>query len=239
MSSTFSVNKVFGIGLSHTATKSLNKALKTLGIPSIHWPVDRQTYRELSRGNYKLTILKKYKAVTDITVVPFYPQMDKVYPGSKFILTTRDKDAWMSSMCKINKIWIKYTRKNFLIKYALRFAEDFKDYGLGAVRSTWFRITHDEAIEFFRMKTYGSIAFEDEKRLSDVYDLHHKSVLEYFRKRPDDLLIMNITDGDGWEKLCPFLSKPIPPEDFPCIFDKRKHNVKTEVEPLEKNVHTK
>ncbi|MCZ6834530.1 MAG: hypothetical protein O7G85_02035, partial [Planctomycetota bacterium] len=33
-------NKVFGIGLSRTGTRSLNEALTILGIPSCHWPTD-------------------------------------------------------------------------------------------------------------------------------------------------------------------------------------------------------
>jgi hypothetical protein len=28
-------------------------------------------------------------------------------------------------------------------------------------------------------------------------------------------LVMNIIEGDGWEKLCPFLNKEIPSVDFP------------------------
>ena len=38
---------------------------------------------------------------------------------------------------------------------------------------------------------------------------------EYFKDRPDDLLVMNVCEGDGWEKLCPFLELPIPDEPFP------------------------
>ena len=87
-------NKVIGVGLGHTGTRSLNRALIMLGIPSRHWPHDRQTYHELANGVYRLSILEKYDAVTDITLAPFYAQLDKEYPGSKFILTIRDKKDW-------------------------------------------------------------------------------------------------------------------------------------------------
>jgi hypothetical protein len=33
----------------------------------------------------------------------------------------------------------------------------------------------------------------------------------------DRLLVMNIPGGDGWEKLCQFLEKPIPAVPFPCL----------------------
>ncbi len=50
---------------------------------------------------------------------------------------------------------------------------------------------------------------------SNEWDLHHKEVNEYFKDRKDDLLIMDIPSGDGWEKLCTFLDKPILSDNFP------------------------
>lgn len=47
------------------------------------------------------------------------------------------------------------------------------------------------------------------------FDRHNREVLEHFRGRPDDLLVMNLAQGDGWEKLCPFLGKPVPGMPFP------------------------
>ena len=44
---------------------------------------------------------------------------------------------------------------------------------------------------------------------------HHRRVADHFRYRPHDLLVMNITAGDGWELLAPFLGHPIPLEPFP------------------------
>lgn len=48
-----------------------------------------------------------------------------------------------------------------------------------------------------------------------VYNDHHKAVLNYFTGREKDLLILRITEGDGWEKLCPFLVRPCPDVAFP------------------------
>jgi hypothetical protein len=47
------------------------------------------------------------------------------------------------------------------------------------------------------------------------YEQHNREVQTYFRDRPNDLVVMNITKGDGWETLCPFLGKAIPATDFP------------------------
>ena len=43
---------------------------------------------------------------------------------------------------------------------------------------------------------------------------HHERVEEYFRDR-DDLLVMRVTEGDGYELLCPFLGVPISTETVP------------------------
>ncbi|MHA1190777.1 MAG: sulfotransferase family protein [Promethearchaeota archaeon] len=44
---------------------------------------------------------------------------------------------------------------------------------------------------------------------------HNNNVITYFKHNPNQLLIVNIAEGDGWEKLCPFLDKPIPKKPFP------------------------
>jgi hypothetical protein len=47
------------------------------------------------------------------------------------------------------------------------------------------------------------------------YERHNAEVQEYFRSRPDDLLILQVTEGEGWERLCPFLHKNVPAVAFP------------------------
>ena len=51
-------------------------------------------------------------------------------------------------------------------------------------------------------------------------------IKEYFKDRPGDLLVMNICEGEGWEKLCPFLGVPIPNEPFPNVNKSIKHKTK-------------
>jgi len=43
----------------------------------------------------------------------------------------------------------------------------------------------------------------------------YRRVREYLKDRPGDLLEMNIIEGDGWDKLCPFLDTHQPAEQFP------------------------
>lgn len=47
------------------------------------------------------------------------------------------------------------------------------------------------------------------------YEEHNKEVLNYFKDRPNDLLILDLSQGDGWKKLCPFLDKETLTIPFP------------------------
>ncbi len=44
---------------------------------------------------------------------------------------------------------------------------------------------------------------------------HNDEVRAYFRDRPDDLLVMNLSEGDGWPELCRFLGTPAIEGPFP------------------------
>jgi hypothetical protein len=181
--------KIFGIGLSKTGTATLTEALNILGIRSIHFPQDEHTARELKGGVYRLTILRDYDAVTDTPVAPFYAQFDRAWPGSRFILTVRDKDSWLRS---VETHWRR----------------------LAAVRAT-MKARVREYVDFINASTYGCLAFNPE-RFSHAYDLHVRNVKEYFVNRPDDLLVLDICGGEAWAELCGFLGvQPPPGTPFP------------------------
>ena len=95
-----SINKVFGLGFSKTGTLSLTSALNSLGIRTIHFPYDKITEKELFMGSNKLSILDNHQAITDISIIPFYKNLDKSYPGSKFIMTKRETNSWLRSIKK-------------------------------------------------------------------------------------------------------------------------------------------
>lgn len=61
------------------------------------------------------------------------------------------------------------------------------------------------------------------KRFED----HNNGVLSYFKDRPQDLLVMDLAKGDGWDKLCAFLAVDTPNVPFPHYnkSSKRKPNV--------------
>lgn len=183
--------KIFGIGLSRTGTKSLTAALKILGYRISHYPCDKKTFKELSTGIYNLSILEKCDGITDITVVPFFPQVDRIYPASRFILTLREKESWLDSM-----------EKHFAVNPLSNILPDF--------------LYERKTRRFLRAAVYGIYTFNRE-RMSYVFDAHLTKVREYFHDRKEKLLEMDITAGEGWEKLCPFVDRDIPEKSFPRI----------------------
>lgn len=69
--------------------------------------------------------------------------------------------------------------------------------------------------QYWKMKKY------DKSKEIKRHTQRNEEIIEYFRKRKKDLLVIDICGGEGWEKLCPFLDKPIPNIPFPHI-NKRK-----------------
>lgn len=55
----------------------------------------------------------------------------------------------------------------------------------------------------------------DEQKFRKGYEDFVKGVFQYFSDRPQDLLTLNVSAGDDWEKLCHFLGKPVPDIPFP------------------------
>lgn len=179
--------KVFGIGLSKTGTSSLDRALNDLGISSIHYPHDPTTYDELTRGSYRLSVLERHQGVTDIPVAPFYPQLDAEFPGAKFILTLRDPEKWYKS---VEGHW------SFMREWSAR-DEHFRRFS-----------------EYITACVYGAHECQRDRFLY-VYHEHEAAVRRYFAGRDDDLLVIDVCSGEGYEKLCPFLGMEAPSRAFP------------------------
>ena len=140
---------------------------------------------ELMNGIYRLPIFKRIDGIADAPSACFFPQLDKAYPRSKFILTVRDKESWLQSTRKVIPAQPKVDSK----------------FGWPG----WLRVA-----------TYGTNAWSED-RLSYVYDRHIREVNHWFQGREEDLLVLDICGGEGWEKLCPFMDKQIPDEPFPRI----------------------
>ena len=93
-----SQSKIFAIGLSKTGTTSLARALEILGYKTRDY-LGVTNFRAGDLSSIELEEIDANDAFTDTPIPSFYRELDVKYPGSKFILTVRDTDAWLKS-CK-------------------------------------------------------------------------------------------------------------------------------------------
>ena len=168
--------KVFCIGFHKTGTSSLNVALARLGY-CVHGPInasDPITLGSLLSSAYALA--DQYDAFEDNPWPLLYREMDERFPGSKFILSVREKDRWIRSV--VDHFGQRSTpMRNFI-------------YGAGAPQG-------NEELYLCR------------------FEAHNAEVKHYFRDRPGDLLVMDVSAADAWPCLCNFLGHRVVDEPFP------------------------
>lgn len=180
--------RIFGIGMHKTATTSLSKALAILGFDSAHWTDAhwaRAVWEEMKTAGKSKTVERNY-AMCDLPFPLLFRELDKAYPGSKFILTTRDEDSWLESV-----------RTHWSDKNPFRHQWDTDPF------------THRVHREL-----YGGIKF-NEPVMRERFRRHNAEVLEYFKDRPRDLLVFDLSKGAGWHELCGFLRKPLVDVPYP------------------------
>lgn len=69
-------------------------------------------------------------------------------------------------------------------------------------------------INFYKGTDWRGLSEPIEKGIKE-YEERNKQIIEYFKDRPSQLLVIDIIKGEGWENLCKFLDKPIPDKPFP------------------------
>jgi len=192
--------KIFCIGLSKTGTNSLTSALNILGFKAVHWHYTRKVF-DYHDGGIKIHFDKflDYDAFADTPIARIYPELDKRFPDSKFILTIRDGSKWVESF-----------------------------------RSQFENGVSDEFEARLHMDLYGTDSFDHDLCLA-AFEKHTNKVKQYFEGREEDLLIINLTEGDGWGKLCKFLGKPVPDVEFPVRYRKQERNLNYRLRKLIRN----
>lgn len=176
------MQRIFGVGLNKTGTTSLHEAVKILGFRSLHHGarIDRNIERAVAAGKpllrYSRPRVRRAHAFFDLrSIIDHFDVADRCYPGSRFILSTRDRDAWIDS------------REKHVLRNQQRAATG---------------------------EYQGSFLVVDRPAWIDEWKAHHQRVLTYFEGR-DDLLTIDVTAGDGWDELAPFLGRPVPDVPFP------------------------
>jgi hypothetical protein len=183
--------KILGIGLSRTGTKSLTAALRCLGYNTAHFPEGIKAIRfRNGQLDPDYDLLDDWQAMTDIPAAAIYKSVDARYPDSRFVLTIRDREEWLSS-CE----------RHFSVDRSQLYAKRGLDY---------------DTILDLRRYVYGRTDFSRDA-FRERYERHIADAVEYFSDRPDRLLILDICRGGDWGELCAFLQKSVPDMPFPHV----------------------
>ena len=196
--------KIFCIGANKTGTTSLEKALKDLGVIVARQRPAEMLIHDWARRDFR-RIIRFCHTAQAFQDVPFslpytFQALDIRFPGSKFILTVRDNpEQWYASLTRFHA----------------------KLFGRGEIPSCddlkkaqycypgW-------AYEVFRAiyATPDANPY-DKTTLINHYNTHNQSVIEYFRHRPNDLLVLNVSHEGAYQRFCEFLDKPCLRQSFP------------------------
>jgi hypothetical protein len=155
--------RIFGIGLHKTGTGSLWEALRLLGFSAAHWKEAKWAkaiWNEMLNEGRSIT-LEHYYGLTDLPIPVLYKELDKAYPGSKFILTIRPEEEWIAS------VEAHYSDAN-------------------PYRKTWRK---DRFSAIIHTALYGRSDFDRETMLAR-YREHNQAVIDYFADKPHQLLVM-------------------------------------------------
>ena len=174
----------FEIGLARTGSRSIAKAVKSLGLRAAHGfmycseCVD-DAKQKLEDGNCDLDIYKAYDYCGHFVFV-HWKQLAEQREDAKFILPIRPRDAWLHAV----------TTTIFKPSRTIRLQE-------GGSNDPWFA-------KLFM----PDLSFTEERWLA-LYDRHLHEVQEYFAGT-DRLLVIdlfNLSDVERWQQLVAFLGR--------------------------------
>lgn len=187
--------KVFGIGFHKTGTTSLGAALDALGYATCD---GAGAVREAVGHSEMMRLLREQQLEPIMRVAKQY----NGFTDNPWFMLFRQLDQTFPGSKFIltlrdERRWIESA-----VRYFGRTDSDLR---------TWI---------------YGSGSpVGNEWRWLARYREHVEQVKAHFRDRPDDLLVVDWEQGDGWKQLCRFLGRPIPSQPFPHITKPRRPNV--------------
>lgn len=197
--------KIFCIGQNKTGTTSLKQAFIDLG-----YVVGEQREAEKLLPYYRdknfYKIIAYCKTAQVFQDFPFsYPEtykyLDVAYPGSKFILTVRDSPLqWYDSVLKFES----------------------KVFGKGKVPTKAdlqnTKYVWQGWVWQCRKLLLGGAPDDNpycKEAMIKSYVENNQAVIDYFRDRPDDLIVINVSENEGYKKLMKFLKIKSPFTRFP------------------------
>lgn len=186
--------KIFCIGRNKTGTTSLKSALKGLGFRIGDQAAAEKLIEDWARHDFG-RIIRYCSSADAFQDIPFslphtFAALDQSFPDCKFILTIRNSaDEWFDSL---------------LAFHSAVFADGHLPRAEHLKRATyrelgWMWRAHQLIYGCEENSAYDKLTY------TQHYEKHNSAVLDYFRHREEDLLVLNVSDPDAMRRLCTFL----------------------------------
>ena len=201
--------RFFCISMQRTGTTSVGKFFRDFGFRWAGWPADKKNnwsgswYEAAYEDIFGSQDFREANAFEDSPwfCPDFYKVLFHRFPNSKFILFTRDRDAWFQSM-------VNHSNGNVIggarghSKVYRRELEYFDLLHSGAIDEK----VENELRSEKKMKITGHA-----EQYNEVYRLHNTEVQDFFRRHaPEALHVGTLEDPDKWKKLGKYLGIEVP-----------------------------
>ena len=192
------MNKLFIIGLPRTGTTSISIAMLDYGFKVAHTAYTKQAF-ELA------------DVISDSPCFCDYPELDALYPNSKFVYLDRALEQWIPSI----QMLLKKMQENLAPKTGIfhpvlkrSFNETFNLYIPPYTKTSKNTLETNKPSTKHTAKNLvlNEMAFT-EQHLTECYQTHKEQVLRYFAHR-EDLLVINLSDKNSLDQLLSFLDVP-------------------------------
>lgn len=191
--------QVIGAGFGRTGTMSMQAALELLGYRCYHMKEvtehagHLQAWHQFVAGRAPMdwqTLFKDFEATVDFPACTYYRELLREFPHAKVVLNLRDPERWFDSF-----LTLQQTTDRFRVFRFIPRARHFLAF-----------------VDLLLPKVFTDP--RDRARCIEVFERHNREVQEHVPA--DRLLVFRVQDG--WEPLCKFLGREVPPEiPFPHL----------------------
>ena len=198
--------KVFCIGRNKTGTTSVVRALQDMGYRLGNQRAGELLLEDWARRDFRriVDLARSADAFQDIPFsLPFsYQALDAAFAGSKFILTVRgDALTWYDSVVRFHSAIVG--------KSVPPSAAELKAFSY--VRPGWLWQNQQLIYGITEATLYDLEAY------TRHYVMHNLNVVDYFRYRPGQLLVLDLAQPKAMEHLCLFLDLPFTGQPMPHL----------------------
>ena len=203
------LNKIFQIGFNKCGTTSFFHLFENFTNPClkpIHWDDGRLAFKIYNNNKENIKLLDGYEdyiffsdmeCVIDNNIYEafrLYKELDKQYPNSKFILNVRNQENWVKS--RLKHMGGRYK----VFYYGVSNFDNLDNYLINHRKYSLFQRV-DEILNYLINNNINIPKDEDvANKWRKEWEEHINEVKEYFKDRPDDLLIYDI-ENDSIDKI--------------------------------------